>query len=322
MSSSANVPVSSLDLLEPAMAGRLPAIARLLTRAESGAEEVYEALSELYRHTGKAHVVGITGVPGSGKSTLLAKLAREIRRSGRRVGIVAVDPTSPFSGGAILGDRIRMNELAADPGVFVRSMATRGIMGGLARNTLDAVDILDATGYDVVLIETVGVGQDEIEVVQAVHTTVVISAPGLGDDIQAVKAGVLEIADIHVVSKCERPDANRAISDLTNMLKMNWTPPEPSAWQIPVVATSAEKGEGLSLLQEKIDEHSSFLKESGTLLERRKRIAEQRLLKEAEELLRDRFLSHPEDHVQDLLSQLLRREIHPHHAARQLIDNC
>ncbi|MDP7396705.1 MAG: methylmalonyl Co-A mutase-associated GTPase MeaB [Lentisphaeria bacterium] len=322
MSSSANVPVSSLDLLEPAMAGRLPAIARLLTRAESGAEEVYEALSELYRHTGKAHVVGITGVPGSGKSTLLAKLAREIRRSGRRVGIVAVDPTSPFSGGAILGDRIRMNELAADPGVFVRSMATRGIMGGLARNTLDAVDILDATGYDVVLIETVGVGQDEIEVVQAVHTTVVISAPGLGDDIQAVKAGVLEIADIHVVSKCERPDANRAISDLTNMLKMNLTPPEPSAWQIPVVATSAEKGEGLSLLQEKIDEHSSFLKESGTLLERRKRIAEQRLLKEAEELLRDRFLSHPEDHVQDLLSQLLRREIHPHHAARQLIDNC
>ena len=322
MSSSANVPVSSLDLLEPAMAGRLPAIARLLTRAESGAEEVYEALSELYRHTGKAHVVGITGVPGSGKSTLLAKLAREIRRSGRRVGIVAVDPTSPFSGGAILGDRIRMNELAADPGVFVRSMATRGIMGGLARNTLDAVDILDATGYDVVLIETVGVGQDEIEVVQAVHTTVVISAPGLGDDIQAVKAGVLEIADIHVVSKCERPDANRAISDLTNMLKINLTPPEPSAWQIPVVATSAEKGEGLSLLQEKIDEHSSFLKESGTLLERRKRIAEQRLLKEAEELLRDRFLSHPEDHVQDLLSQLLRREIHPHHAARQLIDNC
>ncbi len=322
MSSSANVPVSSLDLLEPAMAGRLPAIARLLTRAESGAEEVYEALSELYRHTGKAHVVGITGVPGSGKSTLLAKLAREIRRSGRRVGIVAVDPTSPFSGGAILGDRIRMNELAADPGVFVRSMATRGIMGGLARNTLDAVDILDATGYDVVLIETVGVGQDEIEVVQAVHTTVVISAPGLGDDIQAVKAGVLEIADIHVVSKCERPDANGAISDLTNMLKMNLTPPEPSAWQIPVVATSAEKGEGLSLLQEKIDEHSSFLKESGTLLERRKRIAEQRLLKEAEELLRDRFLSHPEDHVQDLLSQLLRREIHPHHAARQLIDNC
>ncbi len=159
-------------------------------------------------------------MPGSGKSTLVARLAAAVRGGGRSVGIVAVDPSSPFSGGAILGDRIRMGELGGDPGVFVRSMATRGALGGLARGTLEAVDILDAAGFAVVVIETVGVGQDEVDVARAAHTTVVVSPPGLGDDIQAIKAGILEIADIHVVSKCDRPDANRMIADLKNMLAL------------------------------------------------------------------------------------------------------
>src|SRR5207244_11535396 len=173
----------------------LKAVARMLTRAESGSDEAREGLDKLYRNAGKAHIVGITGVPGSGKSTLVAKLAAAIRRSGRKVAIVAIDPSSPFTGGSILGDRIRMGELAGDAGVYVRSMATRGALGGLARGTLEAVDVFDAAGFDLVIIETVGVGQDEVEVARAAHTTVVISAPGLGDDIQAITAGILAIAD-------------------------------------------------------------------------------------------------------------------------------
>ena len=312
--------VPSLELVQPALAGKVVAIARLLTRAENGTEEVFEALGEIYRHTGKAHIIGLTGVPGSGKSTLMALLARHIRKSGRRVGIVAIDPTSPFSGGAILGDRIRMNQLTGDPGIFIRSMATRGALGGLARTTLDIVDILDAAGFDAVLIETVGVGQDEIDVVQAAHTTVVISAPGLGDDIQVVKAGLLEIADIHAVSKCDRSDANRTISDLKNMLRTNAASQPSAAWRLPVIATSGETGQGVGELVANIDAHLSFLKKTGGLLQRQRRIAEQRLRKAAEELLRDKFRRQRDGSVASLVEQLMSRQTHPHAAAKKLID--
>jgi len=200
--------------------GEQRAVARMLSRAESGTSEARFALDEIFRNAGRAHIVGITGVPGSGKSTLVAKIAAEIRKSNRTIGIVAIDPSSPFSGGSILGDRIRMADLAGDPGVFVRSMATRGALGGLANGTLESVDVLDAAGYDMVIIETVGVGQDEVEVARAAHTTVVVSAPGLGDDIQAIKAGILEIADVHVVSKCDKPDANKTLADLKAMLTL------------------------------------------------------------------------------------------------------
>ncbi|MHB8495773.1 MAG: methylmalonyl Co-A mutase-associated GTPase MeaB, partial [Casimicrobiaceae bacterium] len=216
--------IPSRELEAGVLAGDTRAIARLLTRAESGTAEARVTLDAMYAHAGRAHVVGITGVPGSGKSTLVARLAAAVRMDGRRIAIVAVDPSSPYSGGAILGDRIRMGELAGDPGVYVRSMATRGALGGLARGTLEAVDVLDAAGFDIVMIETVGVGQDEVDVARAAHTTVVVSAPGLGDDIQAIKAGILEIADIHVVSKCDRPDANRTIADLKNMLALGLGP--------------------------------------------------------------------------------------------------
>ena len=309
---------ASIELVEAALEGKIRAIARLLTRVENGGEEVMEALGAIYPHTGKAHIIGITGVPGSGKSTLMALLARQILLSGRRAGIVAVDPTSPFSGGAILGDRIRMNELSDDPGIFIRSMATRGMLGGLARTTLDCVDILDAAGYDAVLIETVGVGQDEIDVVRAAHTTVVVSAPGLGDDIQAIKAGVLEIADVHVVSKCDRADSNRTIADLKNMLRMSIAP---TSWQQPVVATSAASGAGVDQLLEKIDAHLGFLKKSGELCRRQQQIAEQRLLQAAEELLRGQFQQQRQDCVKDLVEGLMAREMHPHQAAKKLIDN-
>src|SRR5438105_10300254 len=239
--------VPSVDLVPGVLAGEVRSIARLLTRAESGVEEARVALDAIFGHAGRAHIVGITGVPGSGKSTLVAKLAAAIRRSGRKVAIVAIDPSSPFTGGSILGDRIRMGELAGDAGVYVRSMATRGALGGLARGTLEAVDVFDAAGFDLVIIETVGVGQDEVEVARAAHTTVVVSAPGLGDDIQAIKAGILEIADVHVISKCDKPEANRAIADLKAMLALGLSLTHGKAydWQVPVVATSSARDEGI-----------------------------------------------------------------------------
>ena len=246
--------IPPIALVQLVLEGRLSAVARMITHAESGEEDCQEALAEIYRHTGKAHVVGITGVPGSGKSALVTRLCKALRAGERSVGVIAIDPSSPFSGGSILGDRIRMNELVTDPGIFIRSMATRGALGGLARASLSGVDILDAAGYDVVLIETVGVGQDEIDVVQAVHTTLVVSAPGLGDDIQAIKAGVLEIADIHVVGKCDRSDAHRTVTDLKNMLAMGHGNSQGYGWQVPLIPTSSVSGEGIPELLAAIDE--------------------------------------------------------------------
>ena len=202
-------------------------------------------------------MIGITGVPGSGKSTLVGKLAAKLRAKGQKIGVVAIDPSSPYSGGSILGDRIRMADMATDPGVYIRSMATRGATGGMARATLDAVDILDVAGFDTIIIETVGVGQDEVEIVRSSHTTIVVSAPGLGDEIQAIKAGILEIADIHVVSKCDRSDANRTMIDLKQMLMLGMGHAK-SEWTVPVIGTSAITGQGLDELVEAIAGHRTI----------------------------------------------------------------
>lgn len=309
----------SRTLVEDVRRGKISAIARLISRTEAAPDEAREALAEIHRHTGRAHTVGITGVPGSGKSTLIAQLCRKVRDSGRTVGVVAVDPTSPFSGGSILGDRVRMSDLNSDPAVFIRSMATRGSLGGLSRATLPAVEILDAAGYDIVIIETVGVGQDEVDVVTAAHTTVVVSAPGLGDDIQALKAGVLEIADIHVVSKCDRPDANRTISELKAMLTIGLRLTGSMDWRIPVIGTSAVSGEGLDELLAAIDEHMARMKDSGELSKRRLRIAEMRVLKCAEDMLRDRFESDREGKVHEIAELIARLELAPEAGARRLL---
>jgi len=314
--------VPSEALVARALDGEVRAISRLLTRAESGVAEARPALDAMFRHAGRAHVVGITGVPGSGKSTLVAQLAAVVRRGGRTVAIVAIDPSSPFSGGAILGDRIRMGELGGDPGVYVRSMATRGALGGIARGTLEAVDVLDAAGFDVVMIETVGVGQDEVEIATAAHTTVVVSAPGLGDDIQAIKAGILEIADVHVVSKCDKPEANRTVADLKSMLALGLsldagTDP---AWRPPVVPTSAYEGQGIDAVLAAIDAHRTALESSGEIARRRTRIAERRLLKAGEEILRDRFVRERSGHIQVLIDQMLCRTLSPHAAAVRLLN--
>jgi LAO/AO transport system kinase len=314
-----SAPAPSSVLVADVRRGKVAAVARLISRAEAAPEEAREALAEIHRHTGRAHIVGITGVPGSGKSTLIAQLCRKVRDTGRKVAVVAVDPTSPFSGGSILGDRVRMSDLNADPAVFIRSMATRGSLGGLSRATLPAVEILDAAGYDIVVIETVGVGQDEVDVVKAAHTTVVVSAPGLGDDIQAIKAGILEIADIHVVSKCDRPDANRTVAELQSMLALGLQLDGRRGWAIPVIATSALSGEGVDALLAAIDGHLAQMKESGEYEKRRRRIAEMRVLKCAEDMLRDRFERERRGKVQEIAELIARLELAPEAGARRLL---
>ncbi|MEO5700125.1 MAG: methylmalonyl Co-A mutase-associated GTPase MeaB [Casimicrobiaceae bacterium] len=321
--------IPSTELVPGVLKGEVRPIARLLTRAETGSAEARPALDEVFRHAGHAHIVGITGVPGSGKSTLVAKLAAAIRASGRRVAIVAIDPSSPYSGGSILGDRIRMSDLAGDAGVYVRSMATRGAMGGLASGTLDAVDVLDAAGYDVVVIETVGVGQDEVDIARAAHTTVVVSAPGLGDDIQAIKAGILEIADVHVVSKCDRPDANKTIAELKTMLGLGlavggMAGGEGSAgdhWPVPVLATASVRDEGVAELLAAIDRHYRYLADTGTIQARRTAIYERRLLKAGEDILRAEFARHRDGKVSALLEQVSSRSLSPYGAATRLLNH-
>lgn len=310
--------VPSLELVERVCAGERRAIARMLSRAEAGGAEAQQALDRLYRRAGRAHVVGITGVPGSGKSTLVAKLAAAVLRSGRKIAIIAVDPSSPFSGGSILGDRIRMGEVSGHPSVFVRSMATRGALGGLARGTLEAVDILDAAGYDMIIIETVGVGQDEVDVVRAAHTTVVVSAPGLGDDIQAIKAGILEIADVHAVSKGDKPEADKTMSDLKSMLGLG-LPMDGLRRAVPVVKTCSPREEGIAELLVAIDLHREYLVASGEYEQRRQSIRERRMLKAAEQVLHDEFERHREGKMAGLLAELGTGRISPQTAARQLL---
>jgi LAO/AO transport system kinase len=306
-------------LIADVLAGKRKAVARMMSLAESSRPEARVALAELHRHTGRAHIIGLTGVPGSGKSTMVRALTQKLREEGRSVGIVAVDPSSPFSGGAILGDRIRMLELAGDDGVFIRSMATRGALGGLARATHDVVDVLDAAGYGVVLIETVGVGQDEVDIVQAAHTVVVVSAPGLGDAIQAIKAGVLEIADIHVVSKCDKAEAAETVANLRAMLRLGAIGTADSTWRIPVIATSAQQRRGIDDLVLAVSAHLEYLRGHGEFEERRRKIVRMRILKAVEDMVRDRLLRQSRGMLDGLIEQTLAQEIDPVTAAERLL---
>jgi LAO/AO transport system kinase len=245
-----------MDLVQKILQGDIRAAARLMSMIENGTEGAVPALKTLYPHTGKAFVVGVTGPPGSGKSTLVDGMTEELRRLDKSVGIVAVDPTSPFTGGAILADRIRMQRHSLDAGVFIRSMATRGHLGGLARSTNDVVDILDAAGKDYVIIETVGVGQDEIEVVRAAHSSLVVAVPGLGDEIQAIKAGIMEIGDLFVVNKADRDGADKTVTEIEMMLHLG----KPTGgWQPRVLKTVAVKGEGIAELTQAVLEHQAFM---------------------------------------------------------------
>lgn len=311
--------VPSVELIARVQAGEPAAIGRLMSRAESGMSEAREALGRVHKLAGRAHVVGVTGVPGSGKSTLVGRLARKLRVNDDKVGIIAIDPSSPYSGGSILGDRIRMSDIGTDPGIYIRSMAAHGATGGMARAALEAVDILDAAGFGTIILETVGVGQDEVEIVQASHTTVVVSAPGLGDDIQAIKAGILEIADIHAVSKCDRSDANRTLTDLKQMLMLGMREQQPADWTVPVIGTSAVSGAGLDELLDAIVRHRDVTFNSNAGRERRKSIAEFRLRKTAENLLHDRFAGATAAASAKLAERLMRRESDPYSLAEELV---
>ncbi len=311
--------VPSCELLGRVESGEIAAIARLISRAEANVLEARATLSAIYQKAGRAHLIGLTGVPGSGKSTLVASLTARFREKGDKVGIVAVDPSSPYSGGAILGDRIRMTDLVNDPGVYIRSMATRGETGGLARATLDAVDILDVGGFTTIIIETVGAGQSEVEIAKAAHTIIVVSAPGLGDEIQAIKAGLLEIADVHVVSKCDRSDANRTLVDLKQMMTIAAVTSNKSEWQTPVLGVSSYSGEGLNDLVKLVERHRdiAFGTEAGR--KRQLSIANFRLEKTAENLLIERFAKASASFSPSIAARLQRRESDPYSLANELV---
>lgn len=308
------------SLVKDVLAGNRRAIAKMMSIAESRNGAQQADLAEIYRHAGKAHIVGITGVPGSGKSTLVQALAQTFRDKNMRVGIVAVDPSSPYSGGAIMGDRVRMGQLAKDDGVFVRSLATRGALGGLARACMDTVDVLDAAGFDVVMVETVGVGQDEIDIASAAHSVVVVSAPGLGDGVQAIKAGVLEIADIHVVSKSDKPDASVTLADLKAMVGLGMQGRDRHGWEVPVVATSAETDQGILALSDLIASHAEHLTSSGERAQRQRQMAEIRILKTAQDRLRESLETNGQGKLAALVQQTLDRSIDPRQAADMLLD--
>ena len=333
------------SLPERVLAGDVRAAARLMRDLDDGLPSARRALQELFPRTGRAYVVGLTGAPGAGKSSLTDRLVAHHRAAGRTVGVVAVDPTSPFTGGAILGDRIRMQDHALDPGVFIRSMATRGILGGLSRATADVVSVMDAMGKDVILVETVGVGQDEIEVAELAHTVVVVSVPGLGDDVQAIKAGVLEIADVFAVNKADREGADRTVRDLQQMLELRrstatrpvldhdaahrmrateaWSPDDPDYWEPPIVRTVAIRDEGVGDLAEAVERHRAHLEATG--LRRDREVARARAGFLA--LLRERLLAgalerlaEGEGHLDAIAARIAAREADPFRLVDELAD--
>jgi LAO/AO transport system kinase len=276
-----------VDLVARVLTGEHGAVARMLTAVERRTHGVDEALARLHQYSGSAHVVGLTGPPGSGKSTLVSALTAHYRRAGLSVGILAVDPSSVFTGGAILGDRIRMTGLAGDDGVFIRSIATRGALGGLSRAVLDGITVLDAAGNDMVVLETVGVGQAEVDVISAAQTVAVVSVPGMGDDVQAIKAGLLEIADVHVVNKADRDGASRTVAELRDMLRLSHR--KPGQWNVPIQQTVAATGAGVADLADRFAEHLAWISGNGEGERRARRNSATRIRWVAEELVLDRL---------------------------------
>ncbi len=307
-----------LHIVERLLSGDRRALARMVTLIEAEAPQARRYLAELHQHAGQAHIVGVTGSPGAGKSSLVTCLMRELRNRERKVGVIAVDPTSPFTGGAILGDRIRMMELAGDPNIFIRSMASRGSLGGLAASTRDVVRAMDAAGYDPVIIETVGTGQAEVEVMRTAQTVLVVVAPGMGDDIQAIKAGILEIADIFVVSKADKPGADQTVAELAMLLSLN-PHRRQAAWRIPVLRTSALKVQGIRELVDAIQKHQVYLQESGLVTQRAQRQVQseiQNLIQQAVAKALKGVVSEEEWHT--LVEDVTKRERDPYSVAAEL----
>ncbi len=313
--SSGNVP----ELVERARQGDARAVARLISLVEDASPLLREVMAGLAPYSGNAQVVGITGSPGVGKSTSTSALVTELRRAGKRVGVLAVDPSSPFSGGALLGDRVRMQDHALDRDVYIRSMASRGHLGGLSWTTPQALRVLDAAGCDVILVETVGVGQSEVEIAGLADTTLVLIAPGMGDGIQAAKAGILEIGDIYVINKADRDGADQVRKDLRSMLALAERPP--GAWKPPIVKTIAARAEGLDEVVAEMDRHHAWLTESGELERRRVRRARDEIEAIAVTALRERWGDvHGRSELDDLAAAVVSGDSDPYRAADELLD--
>jgi len=293
-------------------------IARLISYTENGDINASKAMKEIHPFTGRAHVIGITGVMGGGKSTLICEITREFRKKGKKVGIIAIDPTSPFSGGALLGDRVRMMELTMDKGVFIRSMGTRGMLGGLASAVYDVVEILDASGKDIILIETVGVGQAEVDVIKIADTTLVVLVPGLGDSIQTIKAGVMEIADIFIINKADRSDVDQTVAEIESLVDIECSDRDR---RTPVLKTIAKDNNGIEELIQEIEKHRKYLKISKKFDIKRKKRYEAELV----EIIRKRLMnfifdeSKFKDRVEILINQIYNKEIDPYSAADKIL---
>ena len=307
-------------LLQDLLKGDTRALSRVITRVENRSADSLDILRQLFPHTGKSQIIGVTGSPGSGKSTLVDRLAAEFRKKNNTVGIIAVDPSSPFTGGAILGDRIRMQTLAVDPGVYIRSMATRGHLGGLAAATADVAAVLEAAGKDPVLIETVGVGQDEIDIVRLAEISIVVLVPGMGDDIQALKAGIMEIGDIFVINKCDRPGVEKMERAILGLLSLGH---RADGWQPPIVKTTATKGEGVAELLEAIDRYYVFFRNSISRSRKKQEAERQRLINLLEERLVNTVVEQifPDGELNDLVSAIAERRQDPYSVVEQIIRN-
>lgn len=303
-----------MTLHDSILSGDRRALARLITKIENDQPESRAALAALYPRGGRAQVIGVTGAPGTGKSTLVSELAKAYRRAAKTVAIIAVDPTSPFTGGAILGDRIRMRDLSGDEGVFIRSMATRGSLGGLARATDEVVAVVDAAAFDVILIETVGAGQSEVDIARLAHTTLVVEAPGLGDDVQAIKAGILEIADVLVLNKADLPGAEAATRALRGMLMLAHT-----QWDVPICETVAAEGKGIDEVIAAIDRHRNYLLQSDGMIQRERDRVRRQLENLARDLLYSRFIAAKRNEVDAAIEAVASRQRDPYSVVDELL---
>jgi len=310
-------------LVTEALEGNRYALARLISLIEDDGADARASLAALYPHTGHAHIVGVTGAPGTGKSTLVNQLAKSLRVKETTVGVVAVDPTSPFSGGALLGDRLRMRDLAGDPGVFIRSMASRGSLGGLARATGDVVKVLDGAGFDVVLVETVGAGQAEVDIARTAHTTVVVEAPGLGDEVQALKAGLMEIADVLVVNKADRPGAANTARALEMVMDRNTSQGGAGrdGWCPPILQAIALDGTGVPEVLDAVAAHREHLRTTGLWAKRERMRVESELLNVLRQELLDRLLARVgQQQIQAWIDRIAAREVDVYTATQSMLD--
>jgi len=308
---------SDQELIDGIARGDLRVVARLITLAENGVPRARAVQRAIFPRTGKAHVVGVTGAPGAGKSTLVDQLARTWRARGKKVAILAVDPTSPFSGGAILGDRIRMNHTSEDPSIYIRSMATRGSLGGLSKATLDAIQILDAAGFDLILVETVGVGQAEVDIVRTADTCLVVLVPGMGDSVQIIKAGILEIADLFVINKADREGADLLHRDLRILLSLAEAGTD--RWEPLITRTIATTGEGAGEVVDGVQSHSEWIRNSARGKEKRLGILEHNIIQLLTEVTLERTLSSKRDLLKKLVADCYERKVDPYSAVEQLL---